>query len=114
MAKKKKPSIVGKAVGGVALGAVLAAGAATYFFTQTKQGKNAAKDIKKQAVQLSKDISTRLHKAKDKTQATYNDIVEQVVDEFEAQKKVGTKTVKALKRDLKQHWKAVQAELRKR
>ena len=115
--KKKKPSLVRRAVRTVALGtglgAVLAAGAAAYFFTQTKSGKSAAKQIKTTAVQLSRDISKRLHAAKKVSQAKYDEVVEEVVDEYAAQKKVGKQTVKALKRDLKTHWKAVQQELKR-
>lgn len=113
---KKKKSTVRKALSAVAvgttLGAVLAAGAATYFFTQTKVGKQAAKQIKTTAIGLSKEISRRLHSAQKVSQQKYDDIVEQVVDEYAAQKKVGKHTVVALKRDLKTHWKEVKRELK--
>ena len=115
---KKKKSVVKRAITKVAigtgLGAVLAAGAAAYFFTQTKSGKSAAKQIKTTAVKLSSEISHRLHTAKKVTQATYEQIVEEVVDEYAAQKKVGKQTIKSLKRDLKTHWKAVQQEMKKK
>lgn len=116
---KKKPakkSLAKKALSTVALGttlgAVLAAGAAAYFFTQTKSGKQAAKKIKTTAVGLSSEIGQRVHAVSKMTQDKYNEIVEEVVDEYAAQKKVGKDTVKALKRDLKTHWKAVQQELK--
>lgn len=113
---KKKKSVVRKAISAVAvgttLGAMLAAGAATYFFTQTKAGKQAAKQIKTTAIGLSKEISSRLHSAQKVSQKKYEDIVEQVVDEYAAQKKVGKHTVVALKRDLKTHWKEVKRELK--
>lgn len=99
---------------GTTLGAVLAAGAAAYFFTQTKSGKQAAKQIKTSAIHLSKEISKRLEKAKSVSQTKYNDIVEEVVDEYAAQKKVGKHTVVALKRDLKTHWRDVKQELKKK
>lgn len=99
---------------GTTLGALLAAGAAAYFFTQTKSGQAAAKKIKTTAVHLSKEITTRLGKVKKISQARYDDIVEEVVDEYAAQRKVGSHTVKALKRDLKNHWREVKKELAKR
>lgn len=114
MAKKKH--LVRKTLSTVAvgttLGAILAAGAAAYFFTQTKSGKTAAKKIKTTAVGLSREINQRLGKIKRVSQSKYNDIVEQVVDEYAAQKKVGKHTVTALKRDLKTHWREVKRELR--
>jgi gas vesicle protein len=116
MAKKK--GIVRKAVTTVAVGttvgAVLAAGAAAYFFTQTKSGKAAAKKIKSTAVGLSREIGKRVHAVQKLSQSKYNDIVEEVVDEYAAQKKVGKQTVKSLKKDLKTHWKEVQRELKKK
>lgn len=113
---KKKPVLLKKAIStvaiGSALGAILAAGAAAYFFTQTKTGKATAKDLKKSAADLSKEISGRVTEMKKITQTKYNDIVEEVVNEYAAQKKVGAHTVKALKKDLQSHWKAVEKELK--
>lgn len=109
MAKKKSFVAIG-----TALGAVLAAGAAAYFFTQTKSGKQAAKKIKTSAVSLSREISQRVQAAKKLSQKKYNEIVEQVVDEYAVQKKVGKHTVVALKRDLKTHWRDVKCELKKK
>lgn len=115
---KKKKHVVRKAIATVAVGttvgAVLAAGAAAYFFTQTKSGKAAAKQIKTTAVGLSREIGQRIHTVKKVSQDKYNAIVEEVVDEYAAQKKVGKQTVKSLKRDLKTHWKDVQSELKKK
>jgi len=112
--KKRKTvrNTVAKVAVGTTLGAVIAAGAAAYFFTKTKTGKNAAKKIKTTVASLSKDIAHRVSEAKGMTQDKYNEIVEQVVDEAAAQKKVGKQTVKALKRDLKTHWREVKAELK--
>jgi len=112
----KKPHLLKKAIStvavGSALGAILAAGAAAYFFTQTKTGKSTVNDLKKSAADLSKEISQRVHTIQKLTQAKYNDIVEEVVNEYAVQKKVGVHTVKALKKDLQAHWKQVQKELK--
>ncbi|EKD75955.1 MAG: hypothetical protein ACD_43C00270G0006 [uncultured bacterium] len=112
--KKRKSvrQVVSKIAVGTTLAAVLAAGAAAYFFTKTPAGKSAAKKIKTTVASLSKEIAHKVSAAKDMTQKKYNEIVEQVIDEAVAQKKVGRHTVKALKRDLKSHWKAVHAELK--
>lgn len=114
----KKRKIVRRTLSAVAVattvGAVLAAGAAAYFFTQTKAGKATAKKVKTIATGLSKEISTRLHAVKKLTQARYDEIVDQVVDEYAAQRKVAGHTVVALKRDLKTHWREVKRELAKR
>ncbi len=113
MKKKVKQSLAKFAVG-AAVSAVLAAGAATYFFTQTASGKKAAKKIQAAAANLSKEITSRLEHLKKVTQSQYNNIVDQVVDEYAAQRKVGKQTVHALKRDLKNHWRQVNKELAKR
>lgn len=112
--KKRKVvrNVVSKIAVGTTLAAVLAAGAAAYFFTQTTSGKSAAKKIKSTVAGLSKEIAHRVSAAKEMTQKKYDEIVEQVVDEAAAQKKVGKQTVKALKRDLKAHWREVRAELK--
>lgn len=99
---------------GTTVAAVLAAGAAAYFFTQTKSGQATAKKIQTLAANLSKEISARLSQVKQLTQDRYEQIVDQVVDEYAAQRKVGKHTVKTLKRDLKNHWREVKKELAKR
>lgn len=116
MAKKKSlmHKTLTRVAVGTTLGAVLAAGAAAYFFTQTKSGKQAAKQIKTAAINLSREINKRLQSAKQVSQKKYDEIVEEVVDEYAAQKKVGKHTVVALKRDLKTHWRDVKRELKKR
>ena len=114
MARKK--SLIRKTVSRVAvgttIGAVLAAGAAAYFFTQTKSGKQAATQIKTAAIGLSREISKRVQSAK-KMQVKYNDIVEEW-SRICCPEKVGKHTVVALKRDLKTHWRDVKRELKSR
>lgn len=111
MRKKKKSHHAFSALALGSVAAILAAGATAYFFTQTKSGKAAAKKIKGTASDLSKEISVRLVRAKNISRKKYDEIVEHVVDEYAAQRKVGSHTVKALKRDLKDHWSAVKKEL---
>ncbi|MDP3971212.1 MAG: hypothetical protein Q8P90_06020 [bacterium] len=102
-----------KVAAGTAVGALLAAGAATYFFTQTKQGKKAAVKIKQTASELSKDISHKVSKARDMSKKKYDEIVDQIVDEYAEKKKVAETTVTSLKKDLKSHWADVNKELKK-
>jgi hypothetical protein len=110
--KKIVKSVASKVAVGTTLAAVLAAGAAAYFFTKTESGKAAAKKIKTTVAGLSKDIAHRVSAAKHLTQKKYDEIVEQVVDEAAVQRKVAGHTVKALKRDLKAHWREVRSELK--
>lgn len=107
-AKKK----LGKVAAGTALGALLAAGAAAFFFTQTKVGKDAGKKIKEEATQLSKTISHRVSKLRKMSQAKYDEIVDEIVDEYAKKKKLASTQVDSLKRDLKSHWKEVNRELK--
>ena len=98
---------------GTALGALLAAGAATYFFTQTKSGKQAAKNIKAHAIHLSTELTERVSRIRQLSQKKYNDIVDEIVDEYADKKKLTGNAVNALKKDLKNHWSDVQREIKR-
>lgn len=110
--RKHKKSKLGKVAAGTALAAALAAGAAAYFFTQTKSGKAAAKKIKEQAAHLSKEITHRVSTFRKVSQEKYNEIVDEIVDEYAKKKKIASAQVDSLKRDLKSHWKDVSHELK--
>ncbi len=98
---------------GTTLGAVLAASAAAYFFTQTKAGKKTVQTIKEHATHVSKEISHRVAKVRTLTKVKYEEIVDEIVDEYAGKKKIASKQVIELKNDLKAHWKDVQREVKK-
>lgn len=112
MAKKNNHLGVTVALG-TALGALFAAGAATVFFTKTKVGKQAATKVKKVVRELSSELTDRVGALTDLSQKKYNQIVEEIVDQYAAQRKVAGTTAKALKGDLKSHWRDVQSEVKK-
>lgn len=110
MSKHKKG--IGKIAVGTTVGALLTAGAAAYFFTQTKTGKQAAKKIKEHAIHLGKEISHRVSKVRNLSKKKYDEIVDEIVDEYANKKKIASAQVVSLKKDLKSHWNDVQKELR--
>lgn len=110
--RKKAKKKIGKVAAGTALGALLAAGAAAFFFTQTKVGKDAGKKIKEEATHLSKEISHRVSTFRKMSQEKYDEIVDDIVDEYGKKKKLAGTQMDSLKRDLKSHWKEVSRELK--
>lgn len=110
----KKTNHLGVTVAlGTALGALFAAGAATFFFTKTKTGKEAATKLKKEVRVLSTELTARVGALTELSQKKYEKIVEDIVDQYAAQRKIAPTTVKALKQDLKSHWREVRAEVKK-
>ncbi|MFH0819256.1 MAG: hypothetical protein V1898_04640 [Patescibacteria group bacterium] len=110
MKKKKQPKI---AIG-TTIGAIVAATGAVLFFTKTKAGEQTAKKIKEYATHLGKEISHKVTEIKDISQIKYEKIVDDIVDEYSKKKKIATTTTKAIKKDLKAHWKEVKKELKKK
>lgn len=97
---------------GAAVAAVLASGVAAYYFTQTPQGKNTAKKIKKVATNLGKELAHRVAVAKKVSKQHYEAAVDELVDQYTKKKKVAKASAAHLKKDLKRNWKEVQVELK--
>lgn len=95
-----------------AVAAVLASGVAAYYFTQTPQGKNTAKKIKKVAANLGKELAHKVATAKKVSKQHYEEAIEELVDQYTKKKKIAATTADHLKKDLKRNWKEVQAELK--
>ncbi len=102
---KKHPFAVG-----AALGAVIATSAAL-FFTQTTAGKKMVKDAKKEATHLGKEVAKKAQKVKTLTKKKYDDIVDDVVKEYAAKKKLAEGEAKKVKTELKKKWTQVKKEL---
>ena len=88
---------------GTAIAAAVAAGV-VIFFTSTKKGQETSAKIKKYATDLGRKISEKCDECKDLTQKKYDEIVDQVVDEYGADKKLAAKVVTMIKTDLKKRW----------
>lgn len=102
-----------KLAAGLAVAALLATGTAL-FLTQTKSGKKAAKKIKIEAVELGKKAAQKMAKLKTISQKKYNEVIEEIVDDYAKKKKVAKTTASAIKKDLKAHWHEVRKELKKK
>jgi paraquat-inducible protein B len=100
-----------KFAAGLAVAALVATGAAL-FLTQTSSGKKVVKKIKADAVELGKKVAHRVAKLKTISQKKYNEVVEEIVDEYAKKKKVAEKTAISMKKELKDHWHQVKKELK--
>lgn len=95
---------------GAALGAVVAT-AATLFFTQSPEGKKIVKDAKKGAMHLGKTVARKAEKVKALTEKKYQAIVDEVVEEYGANKKIAKAEILKIKRELKKKWSIIKKEI---
>ena len=96
---------------GTSVAALIAAGAAI-FLTKTPAGKKVAKKMKLEAVELGKKAAVKLQSLKKISQKKYNQVIEQVVDDYTKSKKIAKHQSAAIKKDLKSHWREIRQELK--
>ena len=94
---------IAKTLTGTAVAASVAA-AVVVFFTSTKKGQETSKKIKEHATELGKKISEELDKSKIVSKKKYEQIVDKVVEEYGADKKLAKNVSALIKRDLKKRW----------
>ncbi|MBU0671147.1 MAG: hypothetical protein ABH835_04735 [Patescibacteria group bacterium] len=97
---------------GTAVAAAVAA-AVVIFFTSTKKGQETGKKIKEYATDIGHQISEQLDKSKTVTKKKYDEIVDKVVDEYAANKKLAGNVTKLIKKDLKSRWGDVEKSAKK-
>jgi len=102
---KKHPFVVGAALG------TIVATATALFFTQTKSGKNVIKDAKRHALHLGKEVTRKVQKVKKLSQKKYEEIVDEVVDEYTTKKKIAKTEAVKVQKELKKKWNEVKKEL---
>ena len=95
------------------MGAAVAALAAGAYFFFGPKGKAHQKHAKAWAIKMKGEVVERLENAKDVTESTYNDIVDSVANRYGKSSKVAVAEVQALAKDLKKHWKAIAASVKK-
>lgn len=105
MLKKRSTS---KTVG-VSLAAGLALGLAAGRFIQSPKGKAVAADLKKKAALLQKKVLLEAKKVKKLTEASYNELVDCVLEAYAEGKETAKGELPLLRKELRKQWKVVRA-----
>ena len=95
--------------GGLLTGALF--GIAAGIFMSSKQGKEMAKQLKKQATEVQDRIETELKSKKTITEKTYKESIDTVLAYYIKSKAIAKEEVPALRRYLLGKWKEVKKEL---
>jgi hypothetical protein len=102
-----------KYVIGASVAAAVAAGIVG-FLTQTAKGKKLAKKGKAYAADIASQVAHRAERIRGLSRAAYDRIVDEVVGQYQEQKKLNTEAGKELAAQLKKEWNAVKKELKKK
>lgn len=104
---KKKTNSVQKGVKLAALGAGIAAIAATTYFFFGPKGKMHQKHAKAWVIKMKGDIVEKLENAKDITEDVYHDIINAVAKDYSRDSRIIKAELNSLVQDLKKHWKTI-------
>jgi len=91
----------------VAVGASVAALAATAYFFLGPDGKKHQKHAKAWAIKMKGEIVEKLEMVREISQPVYNEIVDSVAAEYAKTMKGDHAEVRQLANDLKKHWKTI-------
>lgn len=106
--KKANGSNIGKAI---AIGAGVAAIAAAGYFFLGPDGKKNRKLAKGWMIKMKGEVVSRMEKAKDVSEETYEKMVDQVAKTYVSTG--GKAEVEKLAKELKSHWKSISGEGKK-
>lgn len=87
------------------------AGLAGAYFLYGKDGAKNRKKIKTWALKAKADVLDKLEKAKDVSEANYQEIIDTVSAKYSKAKDVTPEDIQAFAKDLKKHWKDIKKEL---
>ena len=116
MAAKKRKRSKKSGHGGLGFmiaGAAAAASAATYYLYGPK-GKQHRKQVKGWMLKASGEIMEQAERARHMDRAQYEALIARVADKYKKVKSIDNKDVEKLKKELKGHWKIIEAEAKKR
>lgn len=102
-----------KYVIGAGVAAAVGAGVFSYF-TQHPRGKKLAKQSQKYVADMTHQVATKTEKIRNLSEAAYGRIVDEVVAQYQEQKKMTAANGAELGAQLKKEWKAVKRELKKK
>lgn len=92
--------------------AVIAAGVAV-LFAQTKKGKKLIAQGKTQAAELAKLVTQKTEMIKSLSKEAYEQIIDEVVADYQKQKKLTGRSAKTITGMLKEQWSDVKKEMKK-
>ena len=110
--KKKTARSGANAVKLAVLGASLATVAAGAYFFLGPKGKKHQKHARAWAIKMKGDVVEKLEMARDISETVYNEIIDSVARTYAKGKKASHKEIRALKQDLKKHWKTISSSAR--
>lgn len=108
MAKSSKPSSY---LLGVGVAAAVVAGVVG-FLTKSRKGQQLAKKGYKELVELGRMVANRAEHVKDLTKKKYDEMVDEVVTDYERRKKLTRNAAAELATELKREWNKVSRELK--
>ena len=101
------------AIGAGITGLLVAATLGANFLFNTKKGKQSLKHIKSWAFKMKGEVLEKLEKAKDMSEATYMQVVDELGEKYKKVKGMTVEEVTEAVQELKGQWKKVHAEVKK-
>jgi hypothetical protein len=92
--------------------AALAAAAAGAYLLYGKDGEKNRKKIKSWALKAKAEVLEKMEKAKDMSESTYQQIVEDVSKKYGAIKSIDPKELELLTKEMKGHWTRIAKHLK--
>jgi hypothetical protein len=104
----------GGVVADMAVGAgIIAAMAGAYFMYGAKDAAKNRKKVKGWVLKAKGEVVEKLEKVQHATQEQYEATVDTVLNKYQAVKNIDLEEVDSLRKDLKKHWRGLQAEVKK-
>lgn len=95
---------------GALLGAI--AGVITGILLAPKSGKETRTELETKYEGIRDDLSQKIHNVKKITQETYDDVVDEVVSNYENQKKIGVDEGRELRKSLKEGYERIKEKMK--
>lgn len=104
---KKSSYLIGAGVAAAVVAGVVG------FLTKTKKGQQIAKKGYKEMVELGRMVAHRAEHVRNMTKQRYEELVDDVVAEYERKKKLTKDAAAELATELKKEWNKVKGEIKK-
>mgnify|MGYP001009988993 CR=1 FL=1 len=101
------------AIGTGITGLLVAATLGANFLFNTKKGKQSLKHIKSWAFKMKGEVLEKLEKAKDISEGTYAQIIDELGEKYKKAKGMTVEEVAEIATELKGQWKKIHAEVKK-
>lgn len=101
------------AIGTGITGLLVAATLGANFLFNTKKGKQSLKHMKSWAFKMKGELLERLEKAKDMSEATYAQVIDELGEKYKKVKGMTVEEVAEMATDLKSQWRKIHTEVKK-